>query len=129
MDDTEAHKRQGKSRIFFALKEEFHQLSNEYPDFENFAAFFEQDLNNAHLVSVATYYELMPDLRCLLQQAAAGQLDVFLALATELAAIKDKESRRQRLHANCQRPAARRATSRLSLAMAGPSQPGINREK
>ena len=128
-DDTEAHKRMGKSRIFFALKEEFYQLSNEHPDFENFAAFFEQDLNNAHLVSVATYYELMPDLRCLLQQAAAGQLDVFLALATELAAIRDKESRRQRLHANCQRPAARRATSRLSLVVAGPSKPGISREK
>ena len=128
-DDSEEQKRQGKSRIFFELKEEFHQLSDEHPDFENFAAFFEQDLNNAHLVSVATYYELLPDLRCLLHQAAAGQLDVFLALATELAAIKGEKSRRQRLHAQCQRPAARRAKSRLSLVIAGPSQPGTSMEK
>ena len=128
-DDSEEQKRQGKRRIFFELKEEFHQLSNEHPDFENFAAFFDQDLNNAHLVSVATYYDLLPDLRCLLHRAAADRLDVFLALATELAAVKDKESRRQRLRAHCQRPAVRRAKSRLSLVIAGPSQRGISLEK
>ena len=128
-DDSDDHKRREKKRIFFELKEEFHRLRKENPDFESFAAFFEQDLNNAHLVSVATYYELLPDLRCLLHEAASNQLDVFLALATELAAVKDKESRLQRLRAHCQRPAIRRAESRLSLVIAGPSQPGISLEK
>ncbi len=128
-DDSVEHKREEKRRIFFELKEEFLRLSKENPDFENFAAFFEQDLNNAHLVSVATYYELLPDLRCLLHRSAANQLDVFLALATELASLKDKESRRLHLRAQCQRPATRRAESRLSLAITGPSQLRISLEK
>ncbi len=128
-NNSEERKRLEKERIFFELKEKFHHLSKEHPDFENFAAFFEQDLNNAHLVSVATYYELLPDLRCLLRQAASNQLEVFLALATELAGYKDKESRRQHLRAQCQRPATRRAKSRLSLAITGPSQARISLEK
>lgn len=94
---------QEKARVFSGMKKEFHQLSKEHPDFENYAAFFDQDLNNAHLVSVATYYDLLPDLRCLLRENASNRLDVFLDLATELAAYKDKETRREQLHAitNC----------------------------
>ena len=97
LDIGEEKIRREKKRIFAELKEEYHRIELEQPEFGVYVAYFDRDLNNAHLVSVSTYFELLPSLQCVLRVQANNNLENFFDLAAKLATAPDKESRRQRL--------------------------------
>ncbi|MSQ20545.1 MAG: aminopeptidase [Betaproteobacteria bacterium] len=60
-------KREEKSRLFAALRADYETMKrDEWGGFPGYDRWFAQDLNNAHLASVATYTELVPAFRRLL---------------------------------------------------------------
>jgi predicted aminopeptidase len=77
-----------------------------------FDSWFEQGLNNAHLVSVATYQDCVPGLRALLTEAG-DDLPAFYARVRELVG-KENAARREQLCRATRETQARRAASRYS---------------
>ena len=65
----DSDKRQQKQRIFSELKQQYEQLKNSQwggrPWYDHW---FNRPLNNAHLASVATYYDLVPTFEALLER-------------------------------------------------------------
>lgn len=88
-----------KARVFDQLKVEYQRIALEQPDFTIYAAYFDRDLNNAHLVSIATYHDLLPPLRCVLTRDAGGDLQRFYELAAVYADLGDREERHEALEA------------------------------
>lgn len=82
----------GKERIFAELKQTFASLKKSQSAFSVYAQWMAQDLNNAHLALVATYYEDVPALKQLLK-AKQGNLRAFYRAAAELA-HEDQQKRR-----------------------------------
>jgi len=77
-----------------------------------FDSWFEQGLNNAHLVSVATYQDCVPGLRALLTETG-DDLPAFYARVRELVGKADA-ARREQLCGTTGETQARRAASRYS---------------
>jgi predicted aminopeptidase len=81
---AETH-RAGKQRLFEEMREEYAQLKKAWGGVAAYDRFFAQPPNNALLASVATYTELVPALRALLQDS--GSLEQFYKAAIALAAL------------------------------------------
>jgi len=64
LDDEE--KRRRKAATFAELKAEYETLKQSWNGFAGYDRFFADELNNAHIVPVATYAELVPTFRRLL---------------------------------------------------------------
>jgi len=96
-DLTDDQKRDRKQYEFGVLKLEYSQLKAEHWNgYRGYDAWFSRTLNNAHLVSAATYYGCVPGLRRVLQ-SVDGNLPSFYDKARELA----KETREARTAAVC----------------------------
>ncbi|HVY05066.1 MAG TPA: aminopeptidase [Burkholderiales bacterium] len=61
-------KRRKKVETFAALKAEYQTIKASWGGYSGYDRFFSDDLNNAHLVPVATYSELVPGFRHLLAE-------------------------------------------------------------
>ncbi|MEO5574095.1 MAG: aminopeptidase [Gammaproteobacteria bacterium] len=57
---SDAEKRTAKAHIFQGLQQEYQQLKITWGGFSRFDQWFDQDLTNAHLASVAIYTQLVP---------------------------------------------------------------------
>jgi predicted aminopeptidase len=88
-------KRQGKAQRFAEMEQEYAGLKRSWGGFAGYDRWFSAKPNNATLVSVALYTELVPALRALLAQEG-GDLARFYAAAKELAGLP-KEERDARL--------------------------------
>ncbi len=75
---SDASKRQRKARVFAALKSEYQQLVQSWGESASRSAWLKDELNNAHLASVATYTELVPAFHAMLAQRG-GDLRAFYA--------------------------------------------------
>lgn len=96
-DLPDDEKRDRKQYEFGVLKLQYSQLKAEqWRGYRGYDAWFSRTLNNAHLVSAATYYSCVPGLRRLLQ-SVDGDLPRFYEKARELA----KETREARAAAVC----------------------------
>lgn len=96
-DLPDDQKRDRKQYEFGVLKLEYDQLkTQQWKGYRGYDAWFSRTLNNAHLVSAATYYGCVPGLRRLLQ-SVDGSLPLFYDKARELA----KETRDARAAAVC----------------------------
>ena len=71
-------KRQRKARIFAALKSEYERLVQSWGESTSRSSWLKDELNNAHLASVATYTELVPAFHALLARQG-GDLRAFYA--------------------------------------------------
>jgi len=105
----EADKRSRKQYEFGKLKVAYEQLKRDWTGFAGYDRWFERTLNNAHLVSAATYYGCMPGLRRVLA-AAGGDLRKFYEAAERLA----RESAEERRKAVC-------SVSPIDVAAGSPS--------
>ncbi|WP_116807201.1 aminopeptidase [Steroidobacter cummioxidans] len=96
-DLPDDEKRERKQYEFGVLKLQYSQLkADQWQGYRGYDAWFSRTLNNAHLVSAATYYGCVPGLRRLLQ-SVNGDLPAFYEKARELA----KETKEARAAAVC----------------------------
>lgn len=87
--DSDAAKRAAKARLFAELQQEFARL-RAGGGFSRYDRWFAQQVNNAHLASVATYTRLVPAFRALLAQQQ-GEMGRFYEAVRELARRPEPE--------------------------------------
>ena len=95
-DLPETEKRKAKVVEFNQLREEYRRLKQEWKGYSGYDGWFNDQLNNAKLITVSTYNDLVPAFLKLL--AAAGDLKLFYNRCEKLAE-KSKEERRADLQA------------------------------
>jgi predicted aminopeptidase len=83
--------REKKREVFLALRSSFAALKAEWGGQTPFESWFAEDLNNAHLASIATYFDCVPGFRRELE-AVGGNLPAFYERVRALAKL-DQESR------------------------------------
>jgi predicted aminopeptidase len=83
--------RRAKQQEFGRLKFEYSQLRAEWGGRNNYDAWFQRTLNNAHLAAVATYDDCVPGLER--ELAASGSLQAFATRARELSRLPAAERR------------------------------------
>ncbi len=86
-----ARMRERKAAAFAALHESYVQLVQSWGPHPPFESWFEGEINNAQLASIATYYDCVPGFRRELA-AVGGNLDAFYRRVRELAKL-DQEQR------------------------------------
>ena len=95
---SDAEKRQQKAEAFTAMKAEYQTLKSSWAGYAGYDRFFATELNNAHLVPVATYSELVPGFRRLLSENG-GDFKRFYAAVKEIGKLP-KEQRQAKLKAD-----------------------------
>jgi predicted aminopeptidase len=88
-------KREEKLRIFASLQEGYKVLKADWGGYNGYDRFFAEQLNNAHLASVATYNDLLPGFRALLAKEKA--FPRFYAAVRNMSNLPSVE-RHDRLH-------------------------------
>lgn len=83
--NTPAQKRAAKDGVYAALRDAYVARRQAWGGYAGYDAWME-GLNNARFNSVATYYDLVPGFRALLQ-ASGGDLPTFLARCRDLARL------------------------------------------
>jgi predicted aminopeptidase len=92
-----ADKRKRKAEIFAAMKAEYLTLKSSWGGYAGYDRFFAEELNNAHLVPVATYSELVTGFRRVLAENG-GDFRRFYAAVKEIGKLP-KEQRHVKLKA------------------------------
>jgi len=82
--------RDKKRAAFASMRASFARLKAGWGGHAPFEAWFDEDLNNANLASIATYYTCVPGFERELR-AAGGDLTVFYARVRELAKLDQKK--------------------------------------
>jgi predicted aminopeptidase len=86
-----ARMRERKAAAFTALRDSYARLAQAWGVHPPFESWFEGDINNAQLASIATYYDCVPGFKRELD-AVGGDLDAFYGRVRELARL-DQEKR------------------------------------
>jgi predicted aminopeptidase len=94
-DFPDDEKRRRKAQTFAQLKSDYEALKASWGGFTGYDRFFAGELNNAHIVPVATYSELVPAFRQLLAESE-GDFPRFYAKVKEIGGL-DKDKRAARL--------------------------------
>ena len=89
-------KRLAKRELMAALTDAYHSKVADWPNYTAYKKWFEQPINNAKLISVATYHDLIPAFERLLEQQN-GNLVSFYEIVRQLAEEDDKSLRWQTL--------------------------------
>jgi predicted aminopeptidase len=107
-----AEKRALKARTFLQLQADYLVLKESWGGFAGYDRFFAEPLSNAHLASLATYHDLVPGFRVMLEREPSFAR--FYAAARTLSRL-DKDARHRQLKALA-------ATSKSSLPIAASQQ-------
>jgi predicted aminopeptidase len=83
-------KRAGKAAIFAELRRDYAGLKASWGGYDGYDAWFDRDLNNAHLAAVGTYEEQVAAFEALLRQQG-GDMAAFHAAVEALAALPPAE--------------------------------------
>ena len=94
---SDAEKRQKKAETFAAMKAQYQTLKASWGGYAGYDRYFAQELNNAHLVPVATYSELVAGFRRVLAENG-GDFKRFYAAVREIVKLP-KEQRQAKLKA------------------------------
>lgn len=89
-----SEKRQEKTRIFAALKDEYQVLKAKWGGYAGYERWFAAPLTNAHLASIATYHDFLPAFQHLLEKKKTFR--AFYVAVQELAQL-NLEQRHHRL--------------------------------
>jgi predicted aminopeptidase len=87
---SDVQKRRQKAETFAALKAEYQTLKSSWGGYAGYDRFFADELNNAHLVPVATYSELVPGFRRMLA-GTGGDFRRFYAAVKELGKLPEAQ--------------------------------------
>jgi predicted aminopeptidase len=91
-DGSDQEKRDGKANLIRNMKEEYVRSVSEWPGYAGYKHWFSKPINNAQLLSVATYNDLVPEFETLLRKMG-DDLPRFYEAVRELA---DMEKSRRR---------------------------------
>ena len=80
---TNEAKRRAKEEQFAAFRQDYLTLKESWSGYSGFDRWMEKDLNNAKLVSISTYHDLVPAFRALLKHEQ-GDLSKFYSAVAEL---------------------------------------------
>ena len=94
---SDTDKRRTKQQLVAELKDAYERMTKDWRGYVGYKYWFEQPINNAKLISIATYNELIPAFEKLLQ-SHNGDLKGFYKSVIELAE-QSKSSRREALAA------------------------------
>ena len=83
-----------KKRLLGELKTAYAERSGSWRTDARYDAWFAQELNNAHLVSINSYHQLVPGFRELLE-SCDGELPRFFAVVAEFAAVSEEQRLRR----------------------------------
>jgi predicted aminopeptidase len=86
---TDDEKRAGKAQLLQQLTAQIRDTERHQGRASGFADWLEAGLNNAHLASIATYYELVPRLEVTLHEACGDYLPCFYVTAKPAAPDQD----------------------------------------
>jgi len=93
-DMSDSEKRQGKQEIFDGMQEKYELLKTEWDGFKGYDGWFRRGLNNARLVSVATYRRFIPAFSAMYDEAG-GSFLLFYTLAEEISKLPTEERQRR----------------------------------
>lgn len=79
-DLLETEKREGKKRLISELKNEYNHIKKSWDDFSGYDKWFGQDLNNAHLALISTYWKQVPVFEGWLEECKQNLPDFFQAM-------------------------------------------------
>ncbi|MDF1527610.1 MAG: aminopeptidase [Sedimenticola sp.] len=82
--------RQRKAQLFDVLRGRYQQLKKSWGGYAGFDSWFNRDLSNAHLASIATYEQWKPAFKQLLAESN-GQLPTFYQACRSLGILSEKE--------------------------------------
>jgi predicted aminopeptidase len=85
-----ASMRRQKAAVYASLRSAYGELRTEWGGHAPFDAWFDGEINNAHLASVATYYDCVPGFQRELA-AVGGDLDKFYRRVRELGRLGQAE--------------------------------------
>jgi predicted aminopeptidase len=88
--DTDAVKREAKTRILAQLQTDYQALRQSWGGFAGYDRFFAQALGNAHLAAVATYTDQVPGFRKVLAQVA-NDLPKYFERTKQLSKLSKQE--------------------------------------
>ena len=92
---SDKEKRQEKKNIFVLMQKEYQQLKDTWDGYDAYDKWMAQELNNAHLLLIATYHDLVPTFKAMLK-TQNNDLKKFYVVVEQLGKL-DKEKRTQRL--------------------------------
>jgi predicted aminopeptidase len=118
-DVPRAQLRAEKQHIFEEMKQEYLAMKAAWHNEEDYSGWFKRPINNAHLNSVAAYYDLVPGFEQILAENQ-GDLEKFYTAAEKLA----KEPKEQR-HAALQRMARTRLERKAARNELGMLKPAL----
>jgi predicted aminopeptidase len=78
-----------KAEIFKAMQEDYQVLKTKWGGYAGYDRWFAEPLSNAHLALVATYHDLVPSFRALLEQKK--DLGKFYTAVRELSSLERKQ--------------------------------------
>lgn len=89
---SDEEKRSAKMRVFAELRTAYAALKGNWNGYRGYDAWFAQELNNAHLVSVGLYHQYVPAFEALLAREG-GDLPAFYRAVETLAKLPAEERR------------------------------------
>jgi len=89
----DAEKLQRKAEIFQQLQDDYQTLKRSWGGYAGYDRWFAEPLSNAHLAAVATYHDLVPEFRALLEKDK--RFDRFYTDVRALAHLERSERRRR----------------------------------
>jgi predicted aminopeptidase len=92
-DSGDAAKRARKHAVFEQLQRDYRKLKASWGGYSGYDRYFAQELNNAHLVPIGSYHELVPAFQALLRQHG-NDLPAFYVAVRELAQLPKAERTR-----------------------------------
>jgi len=92
---SEKEKRQEKKLIFSLMQKKYQRLKKSWGDYTVYDKWMSQELNNAHLLLIATYYNLVPAFKAMLKKEN-NNLKKFYVAVEQLGQL-DKEKRNTQL--------------------------------
>ena len=91
-DLKDGDKAERKTKLYGALRADYRQVSASWPSPKPYARFFDEDINNARLASVATYYHLVPAFEVMLKDVDMD-LKRFYSRAREVGNFEPSDRR------------------------------------
>lgn len=92
---SDEEKRRAKKHVFALMQKKYHQLKKLWAGYNAYDKWMSQELNNSHLLLIATYHDLVPTFKAMLKKENYNLKKFYIAV--EQFGQLDKDKRKNRL--------------------------------